>query len=82
MEIGQLTEVLIIEGAGCDDNALASCSNRMRGAHVCLRSDGNMHPVSLTPQFLTRPRTRKDVIDFTLRSVDIIDCRRGAERGL
>ena len=80
MEIGQLTEVLIIEGTGSDDNTLASCSNCMRGAHVCLRSDDNMHPVS--PQFLTCPRTKKDVIDFTLRSVDIIDCRRGAERGL
>ena len=36
----------------------------------------------LISHLLTFPRARKGVIDFALRSVDILERRRGAERGL
>ena len=78
----QLTEVLVKEGTRSDDNPLASSSSRTCSAHMCLRNDGHMHPISLTPQFFTFPRTRKGVINFALRSIDVLDRRRGAERGL
>ena len=80
--IMQLTQVLVKEGSGSDDDPLAASSGRTRSAHMRLRRDGHMHPVSLTPQLLTFPRARKGVVDFALRSIDVLDRRRGAERGL
>jgi hypothetical protein len=78
----QLTQVLVKEGSGSDDDPLAAGSSRTGSAHMCLGRDGHMHPVSLISQLLTFPRARKGVIDFALRSVDVFDRRRGTERGL
>jgi len=78
----QLTEVLDKVGSGSENNALTSNRNRMRGPHMCLSNDCHMHPVVLTPQLRTCPSTRKSVIDYTLRGVDVIDRRCGGERGL
>jgi hypothetical protein len=47
-----------------------------------LSNDRDMHPVVLNPQLRTCASTRKSVIDFTLRGVDVIDRRCGGERGL
>lgn len=78
----RLTEVLVKEGSGSDDDPLAAGSGRMRRAHMCLRRDGHMHPICVSPQLLAFPRARKGVVEFALRSVEVLDRRRGAERGL
>ncbi len=54
----------------------------MRSPHMRLSSEGHMYPVSLTLQLRTCPRAREGVIDLPLGGVDVIECRRWAERGL
>jgi len=78
----RLTEVLDKVGPGSENDALAPNRNRMRSPHMCLSYDCHMHPVVLNPQLRTCPSTRKSIIDFTLRGVDVVDRRCGGERGL
>ena len=44
----RLTEILIKEGTRFDDDTWSTSSYCMRGAHMCLRGDSHMHPVSVT----------------------------------
>jgi hypothetical protein len=77
----RLTEILVNECTRWDEDALSS-SYRMSCADVCLCNDTHMDPVSLSLKFRTCLGTRQDVIDYTLRQVDVRNCRRGGERRL
>jgi hypothetical protein len=49
---------------------------------MCLSDNRHMHPLALIPQLGTCPSSREDVIDLTLRGVDVVDRRCGGERWL